>query len=210
MYVGHFAPAFLAKAGFPEVPLWSLFLAAQGLDFVFDGLGAVGLERVVLVPEVRGPLALDLQWLPYSHSLLAAVAWSAVVGLGFGLAGRWKQGALLGAVVLSHWFGDLLVHVHDLHLGLGAEPRLGLGLWNWPLTALIVELALLIGGAAAWWWRGAPGRRLAWLTGALCVAQIGFALGPPLPPVPMVAFLVPVGLSYVAWAAFAGWAERAV
>ena len=49
--------------------------------------------------------------------------------------------------MLSHWLLDLLVHRPDLTLW-GSPPKLGLGLWNAPLLAYMLELALVAGSAA--------------------------------------------------------------
>ncbi|MGB7374734.1 hypothetical protein [Pontixanthobacter sp.] len=53
-----------------------------------------------------------------------------------------------GAVVLSHWFVDLLVHRPDLTLA-GGEDRYGFGLWNYPAAAIILELGITL---AAFLW----------------------------------------------------------
>ena len=58
---------------------------------------------------------------------------------------RDRTAALLaGAVVISHWLLDLLVHVPDLTIA-GAAPKLGFGLWNHPLVEMPLELGLTIG-----------------------------------------------------------------
>jgi len=61
---------------------------------------------------------------------------------------------------------DLIVHRGDMPIlpgNLGGMPRLGLGLWQYPLASIIAELALVVGGS--WlYWRAA--RRVAGKTGA--------------------------------------------
>ena len=71
MMTGHYAPAYALKSRFPETPLWQLFLGVQALDVMFFVLVPLGIERVVLDPTARMPLAMDLQFMPYSHSLVA-------------------------------------------------------------------------------------------------------------------------------------------
>jgi hypothetical protein len=179
MYVGHYAPALVARGLVPECRLWTLLLAAQGLDVLFDALALAGIERVEVREGVRGPLAMDLQWMPYSHSLVSALGLGAVCAA-IGLAvGRRREGLAIGAVVASHWLGDLLVHGPDLHVGLGAEPRVGLGLWTWPLVGLALELGLLLGGAAFLAPRLERGRRaLVRLVAAMCLVQALVAFAP--------------------------------
>ena len=53
-----------------------------------------------------------------------------------------------GAVVLSHWFLDLLVHAPDLTLA-GSPPMLGFGLWNYPGIAMPLEIIITFG--ALWY-----------------------------------------------------------
>ncbi|MCW8805198.1 MAG: hypothetical protein OQK56_01960, partial [Ignavibacteriaceae bacterium] len=46
---------------------------------------------------------------------------------------------ILGLLVLSHWFLDLLVHIPDLPIFPGAGIKVGFGLWNSFAATLIVE-----------------------------------------------------------------------
>lgn len=179
MFVGHYAPALLARAAVPESRLWMLFLAAQGLDVGFDLLAIAGIERVDLREGVSGPGALDLQWMPYTHSLASALLVGVACAAVGRRVGRTREGIAIGLVTAAHWFFDWLVHPPDLHLGYSAAPRLGLGLWSWPWLAHALEIALLLGSAAILANRLKRGRgRLAALVGALCLAQGVFALAP--------------------------------
>ena len=184
MLAGHYAPAYALKARHPDVPLWLLFLAVQAVDIAFFALVALGVERMALVPGQRGGLALDLQHLPWTHSLATAV----VLGVGCWLAGRATGratlGAVIGAAVASHWVCDLLVHVPDLPLAPGLEsPRLGLGLWRMPLVGFAVEIGLLVAAYAMARPRLAPDRRRWGDVGvaALVVVQVlnDFVMPPP-------------------------------
>ena len=90
----------------------------------------------------------------YSHSLLGAIVWSAIVAAGFLLLagrdsprGRAAAATTLGAAVFSHFLLDVPVHTPDLPLGPGAgSPKIGLGLWNHRLAGIAGELAVLIAG----------------------------------------------------------------
>ena len=138
MFIGHFAPAFVAAGVSPERPrLGAMFVAAQLADWAFFSLALVG----VMVP-------FDLYDLPFTHSLIGTT----ILATAFlGVVAIWRRnlrlGVLAGLVALSHWFADWLVHVPDLTLG-GAPPKFGLGLWNYPWVAIPLELALTFGAFA--------------------------------------------------------------
>lgn len=179
MFVGHYAPALFARWGVPGARLGPLFLAAQGLDLAFDALVALGIERVHLLPGVRGPLALSLDWLPISHSAVSALGAGAGVAALGALRGRRAEGLALGGVVASHWLLDVLVHRPDVPVGFGpGTPRLGLSWWEPPLLGLAVELGPFV-ACAALAARVVPRRRaLIRLAAAGCVLQVLTTFGP--------------------------------
>ncbi len=150
MYIGHFAVALAASAASPEAPrLGTLFVAAQLIDIAFFLLLMVGVEDMRVVPGITVMNPMDLYHMPYTHSLVAAALW----GLAFGafvwrIAGSRAAGAWAAMVVMSHWFVDLIVHRPDLTLA-GSPPKLGLGLWNYPLVEMPLELGLT--GFAFWY-----------------------------------------------------------
>ena len=92
---------------------------------------------------------------------------------------RDRTAALLaGAVVVSHWLLDLLVHVPDLTIA-GAPPKLGLGLWNYPMIEMPLELGIIFG--ALWLYVRArqPAMRRVWaLAGLLLALQLINWFGP--------------------------------
>lgn len=145
MFIGHFAPAFAARAVTDEAPsLGVLFIAAQLIDWVFFLLTLVGLEHLRIVPGITRMNGYDLYFMPYSHSLVATAFWAFAFGAVIRLLTRNIVAAVWGAaVVLSHWLLDLLVHRPDLTLA-GGEIKLGLGLWNAPVLVIVFELALLM------------------------------------------------------------------
>jgi membrane-bound metal-dependent hydrolase YbcI (DUF457 family) len=152
MMMGHYSGAFLAKRIAPGVPLWAAFLGVQLVDIAVAVLVLAGVERVSF-EEGLASNALVLEHMPYTHSLLASALWAAaafaVVRKMAPRAGRLVAWGMAVAV-LSHWFGDVLVHRADMSLlGGGVFGKFGLGLWNYPLVGLIVEIGLL-GGTAIW------------------------------------------------------------
>lgn len=144
MFIGHFAPAFIAAAAIPERPrLGTMFVAAQLVDWGFFTLALIGVERMRIDPGASVMVPFDLYHMPYTHSLAGTAIWAAVFLLVVALHQRsWLAGLLAGLVVASHWLLDVIVHVPDLTLA-GAPPKLGLGLWNHPWAAMPLELALV-------------------------------------------------------------------
>ncbi len=149
MYIGHFAPALAAAAASPDAPrLGTLFVAAQLVDLAFFGLVMGGFESMRVVPGITAMNPFDLYHMPYTHSLVATALWALAFGaVVWRATGRRAAGAWAAMVVLSHWLVDLVVHSPDLTLA-GAPPKLGLGLWDYPLVAMPLELGLV---ALAFW-----------------------------------------------------------
>ncbi len=150
MFIGHYGPAFAIKAIRPAIPMWLLFVAVQLVDVAWAVLVLLGIEKVRIVPGITASNPLDLYYMPYTHSLAAAVTWSAIaIVLCKPLTGVrvWSASAWIGLAVFSHWVLDLLVHRADLPL-YDDTMKIGLGLWNFPAIALLVEALLLFGGMA--------------------------------------------------------------
>src|SRR6185503_11274974 len=138
MFVGHYGPSFAIKAARPSVPLWLAFVAVQLVDVVWAILVLAGVEKVRIVPGITATNPFDLYYMPYTHSLLAAVLWSVIAAVAYRFLARvdgWLAAAIVGAAVFSHWILDLLVHRPDLPL-YGNAHKVGLGLWNYPALGL--------------------------------------------------------------------------
>src|SRR6202789_2965318 len=142
MFIGHYGPAFGAKAALRRVPLWVYFLAVQWLDVWWSIFVLTGVEKVRIVPGFMQGSALDLYYMPYTHGLVGALALSAILGGIVALFFR-SQRALVFAVVavavFSHWLLDLLVHAPDLWVY--DDVKVGFGLWRWLWISLPLEFA---------------------------------------------------------------------
>jgi hypothetical protein len=145
MFIGHFAPALVA-ATHPRAPgLGTLFVAGQLVDWGFFALVLADVEHFRIVPGLSAMSPLDLYHMPFTHSLLGSLLWAMLFAGALWLWRRDKVTAAIGgAVVLSHWFLDWLVHMPDLTL-FGAAPKWGLGLWDRPAIAMPLELGLTFG-----------------------------------------------------------------
>lgn len=174
MFIGHFAPAFVAAAVSPERPrLGAMFVAAQLIDWGFFTFALFGIEAMRIDPKASVMVPFDLYSMPYTHSLLGATVWAAAFLLVVAIYRRSLQlGVLAGLVVVSHWVLDFVVHVPDLTLN-GTPPKLGLGLWNMPWVAIPLELGLTFGALAFYVsrTRGPAGPPLV-LAGVLLVLQL--------------------------------------
>jgi hypothetical protein len=153
LFVGHYSASFAGKAAAQRVPLWVLFLAVQFIDVLWGIFILLGIEKARIVPGITASNALDLYYMPYTHSLLGVLVWSALAYAVCQLIPAWRgarNGLTVAAAVFSHWVLDLVVHRPDLPL-YGDVFKMGFGLWNYRVPAFILELAVLFGGAALLW-----------------------------------------------------------
>lgn len=215
MLAGHYAPA-LALKRYTDgrgwgVPLWALCVGVQAVDIGFMVLVLAGVElgatdnaHVPHFTVVHGQ---------YTHSLAMTVVYGV---LAFGGAYAWQArrappvgaptglgpspaglGVVAALAVVSHWLGDLVVHVPDLPVGLADTPAVGLGLWRWPLAATVLEIGLVAVTAG----------RFRLLAGALVAVQIANDLVLPLDENQALLAVKALGL-YAGVAALAWWSER--
>lgn len=187
MFIGHYAVGFGARAAAPRPSLGTWFLAVQWLDVIWPPFVLLGWEQVRIDPGNTTLTPLDFVHYPYSHSLLAAALWGAVFALVYRLrrGGRWAPLGLWGAV-MSHWVLDWLTHRPDLPLYPGGTVRVGLGLWNHPVPAVVLEAGLFIVGLGLYLRttraRDRTGRYALWaLVALLLVVYVGNLFAPPPP-----------------------------
>jgi hypothetical protein len=213
MFIGHYGPSFLAKRAEQAIPLWVLFVAVQLLDVAWGVLVLLGVEKVRIVPGFTKTNALDLYYMPYTHSLPGALAWAVLAGVVYLLvSGSRRGGLLVAAAVFSHWPLDLLVHRPDLAL-YDDTAKVGLGLWDYRLLTLVVEGVLVLGCLALYLSRtrtreGSGARRYA-MPLFLCVAmgcQAAMAFAPP-PPSGTAMALTALG-AYALLAGTIAWLEK--
>ncbi len=145
MFIGHFAPAFIAAAVSPRAPrLGTLFIAAQLVDWGFFALAMIGVERMRIDPDATVMVPFDLYHMPFTHSLAGTAGWALAFLLVIAIGRRdWVAGFVGALVVLSHWVLDWVTHAPDLTIA-GGEHRYGLGLWNYPAIAIPLEVGITI------------------------------------------------------------------
>jgi hypothetical protein len=211
MLIGHYAPALVLQRIRPSIPLWALFVAVQAADVLWGGFILTGVEHARIVPGFTESNPLDLYDMPYSHGLLATVAWS----VGFAFAWRALrpsrrhrgEALIIGLAVASHFALDLVVHVPDLPLIGALGTKWGLGLWRHRELALTVECVLFVTAARVWMGpRENRHPRAAIVLGAMTALLVAsfYIPSPPTPVTMAVSGLV----TYATCALAASWAMR--
>jgi hypothetical protein len=155
MFAGHLGAGLLLKRVEPKIGLGTLFFSVMLLDALLWIFIVLGIE-LIRVPNSFNRMA-DLQFdFPYSHGLLASIAWSLAASIVFLALPRQTGRALfpagvIGLAVFSHFILDWVVHVPELPLAGRNSPLTGLGLWktNLPL-AWVVEIMIVSAGLAAY------------------------------------------------------------
>ena len=208
MFVGHYSVSFAGRATEKRLPLWLLFLAVQWIDVMWSIFVLLGIEKVRIVPGFTASNDLDLYYMPYTHSLLGVLCWSAlayvVCQLVPQLRGK-RTGLILAAAVFSHWVLDLVVHVPDMSL-YDSVGKMGFGLWNHRAAALALEMAVLFGGATLLYRTATHKARLVGFVIFLaCVQVVNTFFFPP--PKSDHAMGITAFVSYIVLALIAWWVE---
>jgi len=147
MFVGHYAASLALKKFEKRASLGVLFLAVQLVDILFFPFVLLGIERINIIENYTQSTHFQLEYMPFTHSLLGSVLWAAAAYALF----RWvfvKNHAIalvVALAVFSHWVLDLVVHTPDLPLWSDASLKLGFGLWNNAIATYVLEAALLLG-----------------------------------------------------------------
>jgi hypothetical protein len=219
MFIGHYGVSLAVKRCEPGISLGWLFVAVQFLDVLFSIFVFAGIEKMRIVHGYTAVNPYDLFFMPYSHSLLGALVWSAAFAAVFFLAWRrtsphrgWLTATILAAAVFSHFVLDIPVHTSDLPLGLGpGSPRIGLGLWNHRAATISAELAVLLAGALIYLRATRPRTRAAFLATVIFAAiLIAATVATPFMPDPSSpnAFAVQALVFYAVLALAAAYADR--
>lgn len=134
----HMGLGLAAKPMAPKVPLLVLMLSTEFLDVVWGIFYGLKLET--------------MEFSPWSHSLVMALAWSLFAGVLSWLIFRdRKSGLVIGMLVFSHWIVDLITHpmtyIYPADKGLplffNQDILVGLGLYS-SLAGIIAGWLLLV------------------------------------------------------------------
>ncbi len=147
MFLGHFGAGLGAKKIDSMPSLGTLFFASQFIDLLWPILLLFGIERVIIEPGNTVFTPINFVYYPFSHGLLSVLLWGVAFGLVYYLIKKkLKTAFLLGVLVLSHWFLDLLVHRPDLPILPGSEIKAGLGIWNSVWLTVTLEVVVFAAG----------------------------------------------------------------
>jgi hypothetical protein len=213
MFVGHYAVSFAARGTGVILPLWVWFVAVQWLDIGFMTFVLAGVEKLRIVEGFSESNPLDLYYMPFSHGLPGAVVLSlllaVLVAAAFPAARRPFAFGLVALASFSHWLLDVPMHTQDMPL-YDNTAKIGLGLWNHPVAALALEMAVLVLGAWLYTRSATLTKRgPLWVWGfvaALAVVQVITTVTPP--PSTPTGFAI-TGLSaYAFFALAAAWVEQ--
>ena len=210
MFIGHYGVSLAAKRFVPRTSLGTLFVAVQLLDVLFAIFVLAGLEKLRIVPGFTQYNPYDLYYMPYSHGLVGALAWSVAAGL-LVLAFRTPRAAMwIAAAVFSHFLLDVPMHTPDMPILGNDSTKLGWGLWQHRDLALAAELVALAIGL--WMWRLAPALKPWPRARALAFAGllVALTLATPFLPAPRDSnqFAWQALAGYFMLAALAGWLDR--
>lgn len=201
-----------AKSAAPRPSLGTYLMACQLPDLIWPVLLLLGIERVKIVPGITAASPFDFECYPYTHSLLMSL----LLALGFALIWRRARGGdvgtatWLGVTVFSHWVLDWITHRPDLQIVPWHPFRVGLGLWNYPMTTMITEGAMFAVGL--WLYLGATRARDKIGSISLfvfsAVMVVLFAMSSTGPPPPSVRALAIAGLALWLFVPWAYWIDR--
>jgi hypothetical protein len=216
MFAGHMGAALAIGRAERRINIGALVFAALFIDFALWSFVLMGWESVIIPADFPSTHQPEFVF-PCSHSLLAALAWSALAGAAvFRWYPRLKEAKLRAAAfvalaVFSHWLLDALVHVSGLPLAGTGSPKIGLGLWqNMPVALTVEGLIIAIGLGLFLDRSGLPLARKLWLTllslVTLVFTVVGMTVAPPPPSVTAMAASSVVTVLVVS--ALAGWLGR--
>ena len=218
MFIGHYGVSLAAKRVDARLPLGWLFLAVQLPDILWAVLFLLGVEKARIIPaHETAVMAVDLYYIPYSHSLLATLLWAGVIYalvrlLPTRAAGFLRKGTVaivMALAVFSHFVLDVIVE-SNLPLYDDAA-KIGLGLANYPIASYIVEGLILVGGLILYLRATTPKKNLTGRYGMIVfvVVMLAFNLAMFGPPPTDLQFVAASSLgSFAVMAGVAFWLDR--
>jgi len=216
MFAGHIGAGLAIGRMERRVNVGVFIFAAVLLDFALWLFVLLGWESVIIPSDYATTHQPEFVF-PYSHGLLAGIAWSALAGTAAYLwytrleAARTRAAALVAAAVFSHWLLDALVHVPELPVAGADSMKVGLGLWTSMPVALIAEAIIAVAGLSLFLSGAGLSRAKKLGLAVLCLVVlastvVGMTVAPPPPSVNAMAATSLLTIAVVC--ALAGWLGR--
>ena len=146
MFVGHLGAGLALKRAEKSINPGVLFGTALFVDALLAVLILLGVEHVTAPADYAGKHYLTFMF-PFSHGLIVNIMWSALAFLVYRIFTRSRTNtkrysAIVALAVFSHFVLDVIVHVPDMPV-LGQDSiKLGFGLWEYLLWALLSEVSI--------------------------------------------------------------------
>jgi hypothetical protein len=218
MFVGHYGVSLAAKRIDARLPLGWLFLAVQLPDILWAVLFLLGVEKARIIPAHETAVrAVDLYYIPYSHSLLATLLWAVAIYallrlLPSGAAGSRRNivALTMALAVISHFVLDVIVE-SNLPLYYDDAAKIGFGLGHKAVAAYIVEGLILLAGLILYLRSTTPKKNLTGRYGMIVfvIVMLAFNLVMFGPPPTDLRFVAASSLgSFVVMAGVAFWLDR--
>jgi hypothetical protein len=194
MFIGHYALALGSKKISLTIKLGTAILAVQFLDLLWPVFTLMGWEKFSIEPGNTKITPLNFEFYPYTHSLLGSMVLALLFALVyFSLKKDFITSFVYALLVFSHWVLDFITHRPDLPLTYTSSEKVGLGLWNYPEAAIILESFFYITGVYLYLKytkaKNKKGNILIWvMVLLLALFYIMNLLGPPPPSVELVSY----------------------
>ena len=215
MFAGHVGAGLAIGRLERRINVGVFIFAAVLIDFALWLFVLLGWESVTIPADYAATHQPEFVF-PFSHGLLAAIAWSALASTAAFFyyrrleAAKFRAAALVAAAVFSHWLLDALVHTPELPVAGANSAKVGLGLWQSMPVALIAEAFIAVAGLSLFLFVSGSGLSRAKKLGLtlLCLVVlastvVGMTVAPPPPSVSAMAVTSLVTIAAVC--ALAGW-----
>lgn len=206
MFIGHFGAGFAGKKFDKSTSLGTYFMAAQWIDLIWPVLLLLGIERAEISPGISEVTPLNFTYYPYTHSLFGVIVWAVAFGaVYFLIKKKFRSAIILGLLVLSHWFLDLIVHIPDLPIFPGESVKVGLSLWN-NIPATLAFEGLIFAAGIFLYYKSTKAKNnvgkfsLPILIILLTVIYISNIIGPPPPSIEAIGYAGSAQWLFVLWA----------
>ncbi len=146
MFIGHLGAGLAMRKFDKKTNLAWFFVSVLFLDLLLYVFILLGIEKVIVPADFENLHYLRFIF-PYSHSLIAAIAWSILFYVAAEIITKSRKTALiLGIGVFSHYILDFIVHTPELTIMGDRSIVIGLGLWNHIYIAVFLELLIYLAG----------------------------------------------------------------